>query len=172
VILERVITERHPDGKIKTYVTLFNGEPVPEGFKYCPGHGTILPIDAFSAYGNKCKECANAVARIHHAKRAQDEEWKKKRNAKQKENGLEKKQAAIDLLGGKCADCHGTFHPAVFDFHHENPDEKEYNLGNIIRRKRNPELVAKELSKCVLLCANCHRIRHFGGGTNEASTTT
>lgn len=161
---QKVIKERQPNGKILSFELTFDGKPIPEGFKYCPGHQDILPIELFSPKGNKCKECANTRARALHAIRATDEEWKAKRNRQQKEHGLKSKQIAIDALGGKCADCGGVFPPAVYDFHHVDPTEKEYNLGNIIRRKRNREIIAEELSKCVLLCANCHRIRHFEGG--------
>lgn len=162
--LVRKILERDEKGKILAYETLFKGSPVPEGYKYCPGHQDILPVELFSLKGTKCKECANARARELHAVRATDEEWKAKRNQQQKEHGLKSKQVAIDALGGECADCRGVFPPAVYDFHHLDPSEKEYNLGDVIRRKRNREVIADELSKCVLLCANCHRIRHFEGG--------
>ena len=73
---------------------------------------------------------------------------------------------AVEYLGGACHDCGGKFPLPVYDFHHLDPTEKEHNLGNILRRKNFSE-IEKELSKCVLLCANCHRIRHFEGGKNE-----
>ena len=70
------------------------------------------------------------------------------------------KPKAIDYLGGKCADC-GLEHNNnswVFDFHHRNPQEKEWSWGE--RRTSNWENCKKEIDKCVLLCANCHRTRH------------
>lgn len=65
---------------------------------------------------------------------------------------------AIQLLGGECSDCSTEYDPCQYDFHHLDPKEKEFTIGENM-------LVGKvrffnEISKCVLLCANCHRLRH------------
>jgi predicted HNH restriction endonuclease len=65
---------------------------------------------------------------------------------------------AIDLLGGKCSKCQGVFDTCVYDFHHINPEEKEFTIGeNMLVSK---ERFLNEVSKCILLCANCHRMEH------------
>ena len=67
------------------------------------------------------------------------------------------KDAMIKALGGVCQKCNGNFHRSVYDFHHlENKDTNPSNLTT----NASFEEIAKELSKCVLLCANCHRIEH------------
>lgn len=66
------------------------------------------------------------------------------------------KTAAIALLGGKCSDCGYKGNPAAFEFHHERG--KDFTLGGAANRRW--ELVKRELKKCILLCSNCHRIRH------------
>lgn len=157
---KKEITERDAQGKILFSRLLVNGEPVPEGHKYCNSCEQVLPKDAFSAKGNNCKACANKKSREYYAKVKHDAKWIKDRNLRVALDGIEKKQRAVDYLGGKCNDCGGTFPLPVYDFHHLDPNEKEHNLGDIIRRK-SFSTVEKELSKCVLLCANCHRIRHM-----------
>ncbi|WP_420456347.1 hypothetical protein [Rubrivirga sp.] len=76
------------------------------------------------------------------------------------------KAEEVDRLGGRCADCGGAFHPDVFEFHHLDPSAKEHQWTKIrlfaVDRRR------RELSKCVMLCANCHRMRHV---VAEASVT-
>jgi hypothetical protein len=71
------------------------------------------------------------------------------------------KTRAVAYMGGSCCGCgrHGL--PAIFDFHHRDPADKEFGIGQdgIPRRW---ELVAAELAKCVMLCANCHREVHAG----------
>lgn len=67
------------------------------------------------------------------------------------------KAALVELLGGRCTDCIGVFPLAVFDFHHEK--EKLLSLGVDILNVSVARL-AREVEKCILLCANCHRIRH------------
>lgn len=70
-----------------------------------------------------------------------------------------RKRKCIELLGGCCKDCGlVSEYPAVYDFHHPDPNQKDFNIAKIITHKW--EAVLAELMKCILLCANCHRIRH------------
>jgi ribosomal protein L44E len=89
------------------------------------------------------------------------EHRRKRRNAKayrwQKKHRRELKAAIIELLGGKCIDCGYQACPAALDPHHVDPSEKEFALSSF--RGSSTRLRA-ELTKCVLLCANCHRLRH------------
>jgi hypothetical protein len=157
---KREITQRDAEGKVLSFQFLVDGSPVPEGCKYCNSCAQVLPLTAFSPKGNNCRECATARSRAYYAKAKQDTNWREQRNTRVAQDGLEKKKKAVEYLGGKCLDCSGVFPLAVYDFHHLDPTEKEHNLGNLLRKKNFYE-VEKELSKCVLLCANCHRIRHM-----------
>ncbi|CAM0013234.1 HNH endonuclease [Vibrio phage D239] len=49
---------------------------------------------------------------------------------------------------------------AALDFHHVDPSKKEYQVGQFFRSRRSKSVVIKELKKCILLCANCHREEH------------
>lgn len=77
---------------------------------------------------------------------------------KQREDKRARKLLAIELLGGKCLDCSGVFHPAVYEFHHRNPEEKDRDPSKMLQLSW--EKISNELEKCDLLCVNCHRIRH------------
>ena len=160
---KKVVVKRAANGRILEYTFLVDGEKVPEGQKYCNACTSIKNLSFFSSRGNSCKECANKRARDYYAVVKKDAHWLQDRNDRITKDGLEKKRRAVDFLGGKCMDCAGTFPPPVYDFHHLDPKEKEFNLGDILRRK-DFSTIEKELTKCVLLCANCHRIRHFEGG--------
>lgn len=73
------------------------------------------------------------------------------------------KAKAVAYLGGRCADCKQSFEcPAVYDFHHRKGTEKDFSISWAIG-KGMPDFSAikPELDKCDLLCANCHRVRHF-----------
>lgn len=70
-----------------------------------------------------------------------------------------RKLRAIEYKGGKCQHCDGVFHPAALDFHHVDPYTKDVEPG-LMMGYRDEKLFA-ELDKCILLCANCHRIHHF-----------
>lgn len=71
------------------------------------------------------------------------------------------RSTCVEALGGKCRDCGGIFALSVYDFHHRNPDEKDFSPSNTIDGK-SVELIAIEIAKCDLLCANCHRVEHHG----------
>ncbi len=68
------------------------------------------------------------------------------------------KAEEVERLGGRCADCGGSSHPDVFEFHHLDPSVKEYQWTKL--RLFSSERRRHELKKCVMLCANCHRMRH------------
>jgi hypothetical protein len=73
----------------------------------------------------------------------------------------QRKKDAIIYKGSSCIDCNLSFPQtpySVFDFHHLDPSEKDVDWTKL--RLRSWSSIMSELDKCVLLCANCHRIRH------------
>ena len=58
-----------------------------------------------------------------------------------------------------CLKC-GEDHPAALDFHHRNPLEKDMEVSNLIS-KGNKQKILDEISKCDVLCSNCHRKLHY-----------
>ena len=75
---------------------------------------------------------------------------------------IDRKIFYVEMLGDRCLDCGSQFHYAVYDFHHlKNKDFKWQQL-----RLRSDVEIRRELAKCVLLCANCHRLRHVSDETN------
>ena len=60
----------------------------------------------------------------------------------------------------KCENC-GINDPRVLEFHHQDPSQKEFNVGDIIRNGKSIENLRVEIDKCIVLCANCHRIIHW-----------
>lgn len=57
----------------------------------------------------------------------------------------------------KCNRC-GFAHPAALDFHHIDPNTKDFNMARV--SKGNKDKIIAEIAKCEVLCANCHRIEH------------
>ncbi len=50
--------------------------------------------------------------------------------------------------------------PITLDFHHLIESEKESLVHRMVYNGRSWTQVMKEIEKCVLLCANCHRKVH------------
>jgi hypothetical protein len=59
-----------------------------------------------------------------------------------------------------CVDC-GQRHPATLHFHHLNPEDKAFNISHAITDGTSLDTIKKEIEKCIVLCANCHAIRHY-----------
>jgi hypothetical protein len=59
----------------------------------------------------------------------------------------------------KCALC-GFSHIAAMDFHHEDPTTKEGNVHEFVSNGQFAKAY-EEIKKCIVLCANCHRIHHW-----------
>lgn len=78
---------------------------------------------------------------------------------KQKQRKRGRKLKAIEYKGNKCYDCQTTYHESVYEFHHLDPNTKDYNPAAL--KSASWERFKAELDKCVMLCANCHRIRHW-----------
>lgn len=76
-----------------------------------------------------------------------------------RETSRRNKQTAIELFGGKCQKCGGVFHPVCFEFHHIDETQKKRNPSHLL--KYNFEYAMDELSNCMLVCSNCHKLIHF-----------
>lgn len=108
----------------------------------------------FHKGANCCKTCANARSRVWHSKRENLDKRNKTVNIKQRQ----RKEDLVKQFGGKCSICGQSFPDCCYDFHHLDMTQKEYNPSYMI--KMNPERAKTELSKCILVCSNCHRILH------------
>lgn len=164
----RLITERNEQGKIVSATCLYNGEPIPDTKKYCPACEQLLDKSVFTKKGNACGSCANKRAREWRLVHRQDPEFVKKFNKRVNDKNKTRKLEAIEFMGGACQDCGGIFPPSVYDFHHIDMATKDKNPSYVL--KGGLDKAKAELAKCVLLCSNCHRIRHFEGGSDDTST--
>lgn len=60
----------------------------------------------------------------------------------------------------ECQVC-GENHPPCLEFHHLDPSEKDFEISQKCR-DMTFEKILKEVEKCAILCANCHRKVHSG----------
>ena len=105
--------------------------------KECQYHGTSEFVLEKTGY-YKCKKCRvdNVTKRRHKIKRL-----------------------AVEYKGGCCSICGYNKSVSALEFHHSDPTKKEFGIstsGNTVAWKR----IKKELDKCVMICANCHREIH------------
>lgn len=71
-----------------------------------------------------------------------------------------KKQRLVNSLGGKCCICGYNKCLSALQFHHKNPEEKDFTISQNAHIAFEKAL--QEVKKCILVCANCHREIHAG----------
>ncbi len=47
------------------------------------------------------------------------------------------------------------------DFHHRNPDEKEFEICEAVKSGLSQSRILIEIDKCDVICANCHARQHY-----------
>lgn len=87
------------------------------------------------------------------------EKHKEKLYQQKKERLKNKKIELVKILGGKCSNCGYEKCMAALEFHHKG--NKEDAVARMIRNISKQKAL-KEIEKCILLCANCHRELHQG----------
>lgn len=105
-----------------------------------------LPLDCFyqdarlkRGYDNRCKKCRIA----YNLKYYRESTW----------DGT---IYISEIKKAGCAKC-GMNKEKCLDFHHMAG--KDFTIGS--RRRLKQELI-DEIAKCIILCANCHRLHHAG----------
>lgn len=107
--------------------------------------------------GSKCKECHRDYVKKHYQKNKSSYIEKSKINRLQQiENN--KKLITEYLLSEHCVDC-GENDIRTLDFDHINPDNKESAVTRMMFDGCGWEKISKEIKKCEIRCANCHRKR-------------
>lgn len=103
-----------------------------------------MPNSHYEKYGKKWYE--NNKEKQIAANRIQQAKWRRQWN---------EYKATLS-----CAKC-GFAHPAAMDFHHITPRDPANKKVNQLVKQRLYAQAYKEIERCIVLCANCHRIHHW-----------
>lgn len=131
--------------------------------KFCNTCHTWKSVDDFhfrnAVKGTRqthCKSCRKEVdAAFWQKKAAEYIPKKRERKALVRADIREIKSLLVcELCGENTIEC--------LDFHHRDPDQKERSIANAANRGWSVERIQKEMAKCSVLCANCHRKLHAG----------
>jgi len=67
------------------------------------------------------------------------------------------KKMSVEYKGGKCSLCGYNKCISALEFHHLNPNEKDFQISG---KSISWDKVKNELEKCILVCSNCHQEIH------------
>jgi len=83
--------------------------------------------------------------------------------SKERSQALRRAEKYAWVRGFKSKGCQvcGESRIHCLDLHHMDPTDKEYQIAKICSGGANIKTLIREASKCIVLCANCHRDLHF-----------
>lgn len=95
-----------------------------------------------------CYECSPEGLSSNSARRARDKAVKR---------------FLVQYKGGCCEKCGYSESFNALQFHHRNPDEKDFNISDMRHSDASfsMPILLGEVDKCLLLCANCHCLEHY-----------
>lgn len=130
--------------------------------KICTTCNETKSLDLFSKKRNgrqsQCKACRKIWFANHYS---ENKEYYLERN---KITVAKTRQWFRDYKATlSCTTC-GENHPACLDFHHTDAATKDFSVAEAVHYSKSRLL--KEIAKCIVLCANCHRKHH----ANDANT--
>ena len=108
----------------------------------CSKCGSIT--NKFPRMGTRCQPCVNQSGY----------EQKKIKFA-------EIRNLIIESKSVPCKDCGQRFPTYCMDFDHLPGYKKIFNISKYQRQNKSLQQVINEITKCEVVCANCHRIRTF-----------
>ena len=108
-------------------------------------------------YQSSCKECHNEYTKKHYQLNKSIYLENADKNRKRKHSINREIVDNTKLVG--CKYCNEK-EICCLDFHHIN-DDKEYTISKMMHSYGKKKLLL-EISKCEVVCANCHRKLHAG----------
>lgn len=107
------------------------------------------------------RNCKKHGLSVHYLNKGRKNSWKcrecntERVTATRRNNKLK----LIEHFGGKCTLCGYSRCPNALEFHHKEPEHKDFGIssGGIAWSLQR---MIDEAQKCMMVCANCHREIH------------
>lgn len=115
-----------------------------------------LKHDGLSTY---CKLCNGVRQKRYYRDPKFNEQYKRGIQLSKRLRRQALHARVAELKSVPCVDCKRTFPPVAMDFDHLPGFEKEANVAVLVAEGASLEKVLREVEKCEVVCACCHRIR-------------
>lgn len=101
-----------------------------------------------------CKDCSATISRARYLKSGLVREQLRVRNGRivRQNRGIVER-----YLANRCCLLCGETGVAKLSFHHRDPAEKLFTIGNHAQKKPSAKTLSQEIAKCDVLCHNCHQ---------------
>jgi hypothetical protein len=97
---------------------------------------------------------------------SQDQRWHYRNRERNRERTLDRRTRHRAWVhdrkqaGEGCVEC-GETDPECLDYHHRDGTEKEMTISEMVTYGYSKTKIRAEMAKCEILCANCHRRKHY-----------
>src|SRR2546423_1270985 len=108
---------------------------------------------ATGVHQSYCEECGKQLTRRHYRNN------KRQYLDRNVRSYIKRRELVRQIKTRACADCDIQYPFYVMDFDHREGEIKEYELNRIDRMTTRALL--REIEKCDVVCANCHRVRTY-----------
>jgi predicted HNH restriction endonuclease len=112
-----------------------------------------MPVKDYKAYYAANRE------RFKEYHRASYQRNKKQRYATLVERRNKLRSVVIAIKAKPCMDCHILYPHMCMEFDHREPSKKRLSIATMVAQCYAIEEILVEISKCDLVCSNCHAIR-------------
>lgn len=128
--------------------------------KQCARCELVKPYESFNKKGDGfqpyCRECQSVRAKSRYANHAVSEKARLRVSNQARAQKL--REEVEELKKVPCKDCGIQYPPYVMDFDHVS-GTKIQAVSVLWRSGVSRERILEEISKCEVVCANCHRER-------------
>jgi hypothetical protein len=117
-----------------------------------------------------CKKCSNKFTSKFwknnpDKKRIKEQNWKSKNKEKLTQywskRDIKIHNLILEFKDKPCTDCGIKYHPCAMDFDHLDATKKVGNISSLSKWRNKTSELLEEISKCELVCSNCHRMRTY-----------
>ena len=132
--------------------------------KFCPRCGVQKRFVAFGRNVRRgdglqsyCRDCRREYVREHYARNALRYRISAASRNEQRRDAL--RRIIREAKDRECADCGIRYPFYVMDFDHRQDAKKFFNIGRDAPGRCSLDGLRREIGKCDVVCANCHRVR-------------
>ena len=131
-------------------------------YKQCSKCGIEKTDDQFNRKNSKvlqayCRTCQKKWYKEYYkSSNKEKERLKRKRKRMKRESRAYLRELKTNT---PCVDCGKKFHFCAMDFDHI--ETKTIEVSRMIGNQATIEKIKEEVSKCELVCSNCHRVRTY-----------
>lgn len=116
--------------------------------------------EPFGQRFNRCKPCLREYQREANKRRSECSKQKRRDHLNRIRSDKRKliESYKDDKSCKYCDECEN----ACLEFHHLNPNEKDFQISRAVSSGKTWEEILIEIEKCDIVCSNCHKKIHAG----------